>query len=165
MRSNNIRSHIVCRMLHRGKGINVLPQRKYNNATRMLSGTSTNTGAPLTNTVNLAATFMTATFFVIFFYISIGSLICKGTYGTCSIGLSCTKNYFGIFMSLRLIFTGEVQVDIRFLVTFKSKESFKRYIKTIFFEQCTTLRACLIRQVTAGTSILNRRCNFRGFKL
>ena len=43
-------------------------------------------------------------------------------------------------MCLTLIFTGEVQVDIRLLISFKSKECFKRDIKTVLDQLFAAVR-------------------------
>ena len=53
-------------------------------------------------------------------------------------------------MSICLILTGKVQVDIRFLISFKSKESFKWNIKSFFYHLCPAFRTVFIRHVTAG---------------
>ena len=52
-------------------------------------------------------------------------------------------------MCLTLIFTGEVQVDIRLLIPLKSKERFKRDIKTVLDQLFAAVRTDLIRHITS----------------
>ena len=42
-----IRGHIMRRMLYRGEGVNILPQRQYNDTAGMLTGTSPHSGTSL----------------------------------------------------------------------------------------------------------------------
>ena len=63
-------------------------------------------------------------------------------------------------MSLTLIFPGEIQVNIRLLISLKSKEGFKRDIKSILHQRLSAPRTDLIRKVTSGNTgiFLNFRC-------
>ena len=54
-------------------------------------------------------------------------------------------------MSPRLVFSGEVQVDIRFLVAFEAEEDFEGDVMAFFDEFFATLRAFFIRKVDAHT--------------
>ena len=55
----------------------------------------------------------------------------------------------GVGMGLRLVFTGEVQIDIRLLVTVEAEEGFERDIEAHTVELRTALRALLRRHVAA----------------
>ena len=144
-----IRCHIICRMLYRRKRINLLTHRQYYNTSRMLSCCSSNTYTALYNSIDFTGTFMLSTLFVIVLHISKRSLICQCTNGSCSEGLTVTKDNLCIFVRLTLIFTREIKVDIRLLISFKSKEGFKRNIKAIFYQLLSTIWTISIRHITS----------------
>ena len=131
---NRIRRHIVCRMLNRSKRIDFLSHRKHHDTSRMLSGGTPDSHTSLHNPVNFTVSFMYAAFFIIIFHITKCSLICKRTNRSGSKSLSGSKNNLGIFVRLTLIVSGKVKIDIRLFISLKSKESFKRNVKSIFFQ-------------------------------
>ena len=53
MRRYRVRRHIVCRMLHRGKGIDLLSDRQNNDTARMLSGGPAHADTALHDPVDL----------------------------------------------------------------------------------------------------------------
>ena len=118
----------------------------------MLSGGTTDTCASLHDPVDLAVSLVHTTLFVIIFHITERCLIRQRTDRSGTESLSRTKDYFCIFMCLTLILTGEVQVDIRFLVSLESKECLKWNIKAFFQHLCPTFRADFIWHVTSGHS-------------
>ncbi len=75
--------------------------------------------------------FAGASLFIVIFHIAEGRLIRQRTDGSCPEGLSCTENNLRIFVGLTLVITGEVQVDIRLLVSLKSQEGLKGNIKSL----------------------------------
>ena len=150
MGSDRIRCHIVGRTLNRCKLVNLMSHWKYDDPPRMLSGSSSNTGTSLYNTVDFANTFMLTTFFIIIFYISKGCFISQCTNGTGTESLSRTKNNFCITVGLTLIVPREVQVDIRFFVSLKSKECFERNIKSFFCQRLSAHRTISILHVTSN---------------
>ena len=95
-------------MLDRRKGVNILAHRKNNDSSRVLSGTSSDTGTTAYDTVNLTATFLDSSFFVIILYITEGSLVRQRTDGSGTEGLAGTENNLRIFVSLGLVLTREV---------------------------------------------------------
>ena len=152
MGRNNIRGLIVGRMLHRGEGIDVLTVRQYDDTAGMLSGGSVNTGTSCNDTVDLTVTFMYTLFFVIVFYITKSGFFRQRTYGAGTEGLPRAENYFRIFVGLTLVLTGEVQVDIRLLISLKSQKGLKGDIKSLFFQRFSAHRTVFIRHITAGTA-------------
>ena len=130
MGSYNIRGHIICRMLYRCKGIDGLSQRKNDDTARMLSGGPAHSGTPHNDPVDLAVPFAGSPFFIVFFYITKCSLVCQCTNSPCTEGLTCAEDNFRIFMRLGLVITGEIQVDIRLLVSLETKERLERNIKS-----------------------------------
>ena len=145
---DNITVHIIGRMLNRSKLLNLFSHRKYDNSSRMLSGSPSHTGAALDNTVNLTVTLMYSTFLIIIFHIAKGCFLSKCTNGACLEGLALSKNNLCISVGIRLIFSGKVKVNIRFLISLKSQECLERNIKSLFLHFGSTFRAYLIRHIT-----------------
>ena len=152
MSGYNIRCHIISWMLYRRERINILTQRKDDNTSRMLTGTSSDSGTPLYDTVNLAYSFSGISLFVIILYKSIGCFLCQGTDRSGTIGLPITENNLCILMCITLVVTGKVQVDIRLFITFKSKECLKRNIKSGFHQLLTAHRTIPVRHIHAASS-------------
>ena len=148
MSGNNVTVHIICRMLHRGKFLNIPSNRQYNNSSRMLSRGSADTGTSLDNTVNLTVSLSLSPLFVIVFHITKGCFFCQSSNGSCLKGLSCAKNNLNISMCFSLIIPGKVQVNIRLLIPFKSQESFKRNVKSFFNQRLSAHRTVLIGHIT-----------------
>ena len=142
--------HIVGRVLHRGKGIDFLAQRKHDNASGVLSRCPSHSHAALHNAVNLAVSFPGSPFLIIFLYISEGRLVRQGAYGSRAEGLTLSKDNLRIIMGLALVFTGEVKVDIRLLVSLKSQEGLKGDVKPVLFQRCAAHRAFLVRHIASG---------------
>ena len=63
--------------------------------------------------------------------------------------MSYTEKSFCISVSIELIFTAEVEVNIGLFIAFKSEESFKRYIVTVSVHRYAAVGAILGRQVKA----------------
>ena len=145
MSRNNIGCHIVGRMLNRCKGINLFPHRQYYDTSRMLSGSPVDSHAALHNPVYLTISLMHTMLFIIILYITECGFICQRTNGSGTEGLSRAEDNLSIFMSLGLVLTGEIQVDIRLLVSLKSQERLKRNIKSVFMELFSAHRAQLVR--------------------
>ena len=57
-------------------------------------------------------------------------------------------------MGLCLVFAGEIQVNIRHLVSAEAKEGLKGDIKTILFQSCTAARAVHIRKICTTVKLL-----------
>ena len=95
--------HIIGRMLHRCKLIDTVTMRKYNDSSRMLPGTSADSGTPFRHTLNLTSSFPLSTLFIIIFHKSVGSLVRQCSDRSGFERMSLTKQYFCIFMSFCLI--------------------------------------------------------------
>ena len=106
--SDGIRGHIVGRMLHRCKGVDILSEGQHYNTSGMLARTSSDTGTAYRDPVDLANTLMHASFLKIIFHIAKGCLIRQGTDGPCTEGLACAEDNLRILMGLGLILTGKV---------------------------------------------------------
>ena len=139
-------------MLNRSKGIYLLSDRQNDNTSGMLPRTSPNTYTALKYSVYLAGALAYISLFVILFYKAICGFVSKSTYCTCSECLLGTEDNFYIFVSLTLIFTREVKVNIRLLVSLEAKEGLKGYIKAVLNQFLTTDRAYLIGHIDSGSS-------------
>ena len=107
------------------------PTGKNDDTARMLSRASAHARTALYNPVDFAVSLLASAFFKIIFHITKRRLIRQCADRTGTERLSCAENNFRIFMRLTLIFAGKVQVDIRLLISLKSKERFKRNIETV----------------------------------
>ena len=101
----------------------------------MLSRSTSHTRTSSCESVDLARSLVHMFVFEVSFYISVCSLVSKCSDCSGSECLSRTENNFGVLMSLGLVLTGKIQVNIGLLVAFESEECFKRNIKTVFFKR------------------------------
>ena len=152
MGGDGVRGHIIRRMLHRGKGVNVLSHRQNNDTAGVLTGTSPDSGTPCDNPVDFAGSLVDAPLLKIIFHIPKGSLVRQGCNGSRTEGLSVAENNLRVLMGFTLVLTGEVQVNIRLLISLKSQEGFKRNIKALLGQRMSAHRAVLIRHITSGTA-------------
>ena len=135
-------------MLNGSKLLNFLSMRKYNDSPRMLACCTTDTCTALHDPVNLTVPFSLPSLFIVILYISKGCFLRKSTDGSRFEGVPFTENNLCIFMCHGLIFAGEIQVNIRLLVTLKSQECLKGNIKTVFLHHGSAFGACFIRHIT-----------------
>ena len=103
-----LRGHIVRRVLDRGKGIDHLPQRKNDNAARMLSRSPSHADTALHDPVDLTVSLPLSVLLKIVLYITKGRLIRQCTDGSGPEGLALTENNLGIIMGTALVFSGKV---------------------------------------------------------
>ena len=115
----------------------------------MLTGTSSDTRTSLNYSVYLTFSFTRTDAVIIFLYETVSCLISKRRDSSCSERLSVAKDNLRVLMSLGLILTREVKVDIRLFISLKSKECLKRDIKSVLVQKSSALRASLIRHVTS----------------
>ena len=113
----------------------------------MLTSTSPHSGTSGSDTVDLAGPLMNATFFKIILHITESSLIRQGCNGSGTESLSCAEDNLRVFMRLGLVLTGEVQVDIRLLISLESQERLERNIEAILMKLLSTHRADLVRHI------------------
>ena len=118
-------------MLYRGKSIDLLAHRKYNDTSRMLSGRSADADTSLYDTVDLTVSLVDAALLVIILDITECRFIGKCTDRTGTEGLSVTENNP---CTVRMRFTlvlPENQVDIRPLFPLTPRNGPKRDIKSV----------------------------------
>ncbi len=144
--------HIVGRALDRSEGIDRPPHRQHDNSPGMLSGSAPHPDTALQEPLNLFVSLMDLLLVKIFTDIAIGRLIGQRTDSPGTEGLSCAKDDFRIIVSLTLVFTREIQIDIRFLVPIESKECLKGNVMPVPHQRLPALRAVLRRHVKTGAS-------------
>ena len=128
----------------------------------MLSGSSFYSDAALKKTVDLTFTFSFSMLFEIFLHITICGFFSNRTDRSCAEGVSFSKYNLGFRMRSGLIFSGKIKINIRFLISVKTKESFKWNIESVFFQRFPSNRADFVRHIT---SCLTGKCkNFRRIK-
>ena len=130
MGGDNIAVHIVGRVLDRSKLLNIPSNGKNNDPSRVLARGPAHSGAALDDPVDLTVPLPLSPLFIIIFHIAECRLLRQSTDSSRLKGLSRTENNLYIPVGFSLIIPGEVQVDIRLLVSFKSQESFKGDIKS-----------------------------------
>jgi len=136
-------ARIISRPLNRCKIIYVCIVGYYHDPPWVLSGCSLDSGAALNQSVHFCAVDLYTLCFIVFLYKSICSLICNGTNGTCPEYITLSKKLFCVFMSLRLVFSCEVQVNIRLLVSVKAQKHLKGYVMPFLPKCSTTFRTVL----------------------
>ena len=160
---DNAALHIIGRMLDRGELIDIVAVGKHDDTARMLSCTSPDPGTSHRDTLDLTAPFSLLVFFVVILHEPIGSLIRQSSDGSRLEGMSFAEKYLCIFMSLRLVISREVQVDIRLLISLKSEECLKWDIKTRLDQSLPAHRTLLIRHIIPASAC---ECSdFIGFKI
>ena len=121
----------------------------------MLSRGSSHPDTALDDTVNLTVPFMYAVFLIVILHIAVSRLIRQCTDGSRAEGLAFSEDNLRIVMSLTLVLAGEVQVDIRLLVSLESQECLKGDVEAILCERMAADRTLLILHITSGhTGIL-----------
>ena len=108
VRGNNRAFHIICGVLYRGKGIDVLSMRKNHNASGMLPCGSSDSGQALHKAINLRISLLLSSFFVVILNHAVGGLFGERTDGPGLKGIFLTENCSGVSMCFSLILTGEV---------------------------------------------------------
>ena len=132
MSCNNINTHIICRFLYRCKAVNLFIIRCNYDTTRMLTTGSFNIDTTFGKSFNLSPFLFHTLISTIILGKKYSRLLSNGTNCTSLKGMVSTKYFSYIRMSFRLIFSREVKVNIRLLISLKSKESFKWDILAFF---------------------------------
>ena len=88
--------------------------------------------------------------------IAISCFVCHCRDGTGLIGLSVAENDFRIFVGLTLVFTGEVQVDIRLLVTLEAQEGLEGDVKAVLLEFSAASGAHFTGHVDAAFALIGK---------
>ncbi|EJX04771.1 secreted protein [gut metagenome] len=116
-------------------------------AAGMLAGGTFYAGATYGQTIFLGTVDRTPSLLQIFFHITISRFVLQTGNRTCLKNEFLTEQFFGVPVYLTLILTREVQVYIRFLISFKAKEGFERYVVAVYNQLSAAFWTNLIRKV------------------
>ena len=150
MRCDNRRCHIVGRVLHRRKRIDLLSERKNHDAAGVLTGRSPHTDAPSGKPLDFTLSLADASVLTVAKRIAVGCLVGDRRNGARLEGLLMAENNLRIGMRLGLVLSREVQVDIRLLVSLEAKEGLKRNVKAGTGQRLPAVRAVLLRHIHAA---------------
>ena len=154
MRRDDFRIRIVCRMLYRTEVVNIDFLRHDDNAARMLTGVSADTRAALDQAVFLRASDFHLALCHVFFDVSVCGFFRNRADGSRAEYMVMPEQLAGVPVNGRLIFTGEVQVNIRHLIAIEAQERLKRNGKSLLIERFSALRAGLVRHICAAAKAL-----------
>ena len=144
---DDVRVHVVGRVLYRTKLVNLVVIGHDDDAARMLAGGSLHPGAVLGQPVRFEFIDRPLPFFEKFHYVAVGGLVCHRTYGTSLEYILFAEDGAYILVGYRLVFPGEVQVDIGFLVPVETQEGCERNGEAVTDQRCAAVRAVLFRHV------------------
>ena len=116
----------------------------------MLSCGFLDTLTVLCNFTHKGAVLVQIVFLIIFLDETEGSLIRNCRDCSCTVDVELAEEDFSVFVSLRLIFTAEVEVNIRHLVAVEAEEDRKRNIVSVLLHTSTALGAVFIFKVIAA---------------
>ena len=139
--------HIICRILDRSKVIDIHIVWNNNDSPRVLTGRPFDPSCTKSQALDLGISVVLAKITLIALDKTVSSLSCDCTYRSCPEGIFFPKNITDIQVGTRLVFPGEVQIDIGYLVPIETKEGFKRNILPIFAELVATVWTILVRHI------------------
>ena len=139
-------------MLHRGKVIYVIIIRHNDHTAWMLSRCSLDAGATNGKPVDFCWTASNAPFVQVFFHITICGFICHSGNRSGFKHIISPEQFFCVTMGRGLIFTREIQVNIRCFITIEAQKCFKWNIMPISVHLCSALRAFLRWQIKPRTN-------------
>ena len=141
---------LVGRVLDRREGINIFSLRQHHNAPGMLARGLSGSLQAHGNALDLAAALRHVPLFKIFISIGLGGLLRYAQHSSRFKGITLAEEHLRIFMGLVLELSGEVQIDIRFLVPLKAQEGFKGNVKAIGNHGRSAMRAVHRRHIRPG---------------
>lgn len=148
---NDVGVRVVRRMLRGAKILQHVIVRHDDHAAGMLTGGALDTGTAAREAVDLRLAVIQPPLLHIPADIAERGLIRHGGDGTSLEHVIAAEQRFGVFMRAGLVFTREVQIDIRRLIAVEAEEGFKRNLVAVPAERLPAHRAVFIRQIEAGT--------------
>ena len=147
VRRDDIRLHVVGRMLHRRERVDVLAEGQHHNAAGMLARAPADTGDALRQPLHLALAPVPSPLLEIILHITESGLVRQGGDGARPEGLARAEDDLRVLMGLGLVLAGEVQVDVRLLVPFEAQEGLERDVEAVLVEHLPADRTLLVRHV------------------
>ena len=155
MRRDDICCRVVRRVLYRTKLINLVVIRTDNDSARMLSGRPFHARTMLRQTLLFIFVDRNIALFKELRDITISGFFCDRTDRSRLKHVFFTKNSPDIAVGHRLIFSGEVQVDIRLLIALKPKEGRERDRIAVPFHRRAAVRTVQRRHIYAAVVLLH----------
>lgn len=145
-----VRFYVVGRVLHRAELIDFMVVRDDYYSSRVLAGGPLHAGAVLREPVRLVLVYRYSLLIVEFAHVAIGGLVRYGAYCSSLVNVLLSEYSSHVFVSRGLIFAGEVEVYIRFLVSVKTQERretvwYSRLCSSVLRTLDTLWEACLFR--------------------
>ena len=132
-----VRFYVVGRVLHRAELIDFMVVRDDYYSSRVLAGGPLHAGAVLREPVRLVLVYRYSLLIVEFAHVAIGGLVRYGAYCSSLVNVLLSEYSSHVFVSRGLIFAGEVEVYIRFLVSVKTQERRERYGIAVSVHLCS----------------------------
>ena len=148
------RVFILGRVLNRCKCVNLLSVGQNDDTARMLPGRFPDADTAIRQALDLRRPFFLPMILKVPEHITVRILVRHTRHRSGSKRLPCAEDYLRIMVRFRLILSGEVQVNIRLLVSFEAKEGLKRDVKAKLLKLCPALRTVFIRHIAAGHTVV-----------
>ena len=152
MCGHDVCGHIICRMLHRSKFIDIMSVGQHHDPARMLARASAHSGTALADPLDLTFPLPLVLLLIIPAHISVGRLVRQRADGPGLEGIAFPEQHLRILVGLGLVVPGEIQVDIRLLIPLETQERLERNVISVFDKLCPAVRADLIRHIEAAAS-------------
>ena len=148
---------LVSRVLDRRKVMDVHVAGDNHDPAGMLARRTLDAGAAADQAVDVGVVDLHAPGGGPFHDVAVGRLILDGADGAGAEYVVLAEQFFRVFMGLRMVFAGEIQVDIRYLVAVEAQENREGDVVTVLMQRCAALRAFLIGQVEAAADFTLRK--------
>ncbi len=146
---------LIRRVLDRGEGVDVLARREDDDAARMLARGPADAFAALGYADDLAAPLLQPVLLAVVHGVAVGRLLGQGADRAGLEGLALAKDDLRIAVGLTLVVAGEIEVDIRLLISFESKEGLEGDIKAHLLHGGPALGTDTVRHIAAGPAGLS----------
>src|SRR5690554_3513286 len=150
MGGNPFRFPVIGRVLHRGEIINLPACRYHHHSSGMLTCRTFYPAAPFYQPVNFRIFEIKTSFVHITTDKTESGLFGQGAYSSGAKNPVFSKEFLCISMYLRLVFSGKIKINIRFLVPFKTHKSGKRNVVAVLLQSSPALRAIFRGKVDSG---------------
>ena len=141
------------RMLDRCEAIDILTVGKNDNSSGVLPGGLSNIHDPFGQAVQFSCPAVNPFLLKILLNVAVRCLVRDTRNSTRAECLPGAEDDLGILMCLRLVFTGEVQVDIRLFISLESQECLERNVESQLIQFGPAPRAVPVRHVTSGHTV------------
>ena len=141
--------HVIGRVLDGAEIVDLVGVGHDDHAAGMLAGGALDAGAAQRQAVLLGVVDRSPPLFQIFFDVAIRRFVLNAGHGAGLEDVGLAEQLFGVAVDVGLVLAGEVQVDIRLLVTVKAQESLERDVVAVHEHPGAAVGAVFVRQVEA----------------